>query len=193
MTIKPEEYLDLVESAVLRVAGSLPWLHDDFCQDGALALALVQAAKRFNPARGVEFSTYAWRRVCGAIRDSMRRMDPLSRSHRRELRETDDPTEQLTLSLDALDPKTELSLHGVIQDPGPNPEELAMRSEVIERVRQVRSRLPARLRKVLELRYDDTERTLNETGREIGVGGPRVWHLEKVALQRVRRRLAAAA
>ena len=46
---------------------------------GAGNLGLVEAARRFDPANGASFSTFARHRIRGAITDSLRRLDPVSR------------------------------------------------------------------------------------------------------------------
>jgi RNA polymerase sigma factor for flagellar operon FliA len=46
---------------------------------GAGNLGLVEAARRFNPAKGASFSTFARHRIRGAITDSLRGLDPVSR------------------------------------------------------------------------------------------------------------------
>jgi RNA polymerase sigma factor for flagellar operon FliA len=46
---------------------------------GAGNLGLVEAAHRFNPAKGASFRTFARHRIRGAITDSLRSVDPVSR------------------------------------------------------------------------------------------------------------------
>ena len=46
---------------------------------GAGNLGLVEASRRFNPAKGASFSTFARHRIRGAITDSLRGIDPVSR------------------------------------------------------------------------------------------------------------------
>ncbi|MGE0551142.1 MAG: sigma-70 family RNA polymerase sigma factor [Kofleriaceae bacterium] len=54
--------------------------HVDFEELVALGNAgLAEAAQRFDPARGVAFSTFAWYRVQGEIVDGLRRMTQLPR------------------------------------------------------------------------------------------------------------------
>jgi RNA polymerase sigma factor for flagellar operon FliA len=47
-------------------------------------LGLVDAAAKFDPAKGVKFDTYARHRVRGAILDGLREADPISRELRRK-------------------------------------------------------------------------------------------------------------
>lgn len=46
---------------------------------GAGNLGLVEAARRYNPSRGAPFGAFAGHRIRGAIMDSLRRIDPVSR------------------------------------------------------------------------------------------------------------------
>ena len=59
---------------------------------GMGAVGLIQAVDRYDPDRGVKFSTYALSRIRGAILDGLRQLDWLPRTIRekeRHLRETD--------------------------------------------------------------------------------------------------------
>jgi RNA polymerase sigma factor for flagellar operon FliA len=47
-------------------------------------LGLVDAAAKFDPAKGVKFDTYARHRVRGAILDGLRKADPIGRELRRK-------------------------------------------------------------------------------------------------------------
>lgn len=51
-------------------------------------LGLLEAARGFDPSRGLAFSTFAAPRIRGAILDELRRHDPLPRSVRRRSRDT---------------------------------------------------------------------------------------------------------
>lgn len=46
---------------------------------------LLDAVRRFEPARGLKFETYASRRIAGAIVDGQRKDDPLTRSARKRV------------------------------------------------------------------------------------------------------------
>lgn len=72
----------LVEHIVNRVAARLPstYSRDDLVQSGILGL--ISATVRFDPDQGVAFSSFAGRRIEGAIIDSLRRADWAPRSVR---------------------------------------------------------------------------------------------------------------
>ncbi len=76
----------LVEHLVNRLIRVLPNRLDrnDLVQAGMVGM--IEAVRRFDPDRGVAFSTFAGRRIEGSIRDSVRRADWLPRALRTEAR-----------------------------------------------------------------------------------------------------------
>ena len=56
---------------------------EDLIQEGCVGL--LDAARRFDPSRGIEFSTFAAPRIKGAISDAIRRSGPLTRSQHSRL------------------------------------------------------------------------------------------------------------
>ena len=92
--------LPFVESLARRVAASMPHSIElgDLVQDGMLGL--IDAARRFDEARGIKFETFAERRVRGAMIDALRR-DAWPRGVRRQRRELEAAREQLRRELGA--------------------------------------------------------------------------------------------
>src|SRR6476646_978533 len=90
--------LPFVEALARRMAASMPNSIDlgDLVQDGVLGL--IDAAHRFDEARGIKFETFAERRVRGAIIDALRR-DAWPRGVRRQRRELDAAREALRREL----------------------------------------------------------------------------------------------
>src|SRR6516162_3797719 len=90
--------LPFVESLARRVASSMPHSIElgDLVQDGMLGL--IDAAFRFDEARGIKFETFAERRVRGAMIDALRR-DAWPRGVRRQRRELDAAREALRREL----------------------------------------------------------------------------------------------
>ncbi|ODS58650.1 MAG: hypothetical protein ABS36_03730 [Acidobacteria bacterium SCN 69-37] len=95
-----EAGLPFVESLARRMASTMPHSIDlgDLVQDGVLGL--IDAAHRFDEARGIKFETFAERRVRGAIIDALRR-DAWPRGVRRARREIEAAREQLRRELGA--------------------------------------------------------------------------------------------
>ncbi|MFD1505468.1 sigma-70 family RNA polymerase sigma factor [Georgenia yuyongxinii] len=73
------------------------------------SLALVQAARAFNPELGVPFGRYAAVRVRGAIVDELRGMDWASRGARHRARRLAETSEQLTAALGRTPTREELA------------------------------------------------------------------------------------
>lgn len=89
-----------VESLARRVAASMPHSIDigDLVQDGMIGL--IDAANRFDEARGIRFETFAERRVRGAMIDALRR-DAWPRGVRRVRRQLEAAREELRRELGA--------------------------------------------------------------------------------------------
>src|ERR671933_958790 len=90
--------LPFVESLARRMAASMPHSIElsDLVQDGMLGL--IDAAYRYDEARGIKFETFAERRVRGAMIDALRR-DAWPRGVRRQRRELDAAREALRREL----------------------------------------------------------------------------------------------
>lgn len=70
-------HLALVKHVLGRLAADLPPGVDTENLESAGVLGLVEAANNFDPARNVQFNTFAYLRVRGAIIDELRRNSPL--------------------------------------------------------------------------------------------------------------------
>ena len=90
--------LPFVEGLARRMAASMPHSIDigDLVQDGVIGL--IDAANRFDEARGIKFETFAERRVRGAMIDALRR-DAWPRGVRRQRRELETAREELRREL----------------------------------------------------------------------------------------------
>jgi RNA polymerase sigma factor for flagellar operon FliA len=90
--------LPFVEALARRLATSMPHSIDigDLVQDGVLGL--MDAAQRFDEARGIKFETFAERRVRGAMIDALRR-EAWPRGVRRQRRELEAARESLRREL----------------------------------------------------------------------------------------------
>jgi len=89
-----EATLPFVEALARRMAATMPHSIDlgDLVQDGVIGL--IDAAERFDEARGIKFETFAERRVRGAMIDALRR-DAWPRGVRRMRRELEAAREKL--------------------------------------------------------------------------------------------------
>src|SRR5215831_3351463 len=92
--------IPFVEQLARRVAATMPHSIDigDLVQDGVIGL--IDAANRFDEARGIKFETFAERRVRGAMIDALRK-DAWPRGVRRQRRELEAAREALRRELGA--------------------------------------------------------------------------------------------
>ncbi len=90
------EHMHLVGYAVAQLASRIPrHVNRDDLESAGLA-ALAQAARGFDPDRGVRFDRYANTRIKGALLDELRRADWATRSVRARARQVAVVTEKLT-------------------------------------------------------------------------------------------------
>jgi len=94
-----DRYLPLVHHAVSSYAYRLPSYVDLDDLTGAATIGLVEAARRFDPSKGVPFEPWALQRIRGAILDAARSADFASRKTRSAARDMDRVTEDLTQKL----------------------------------------------------------------------------------------------
>jgi RNA polymerase sigma factor for flagellar operon FliA len=93
------QHLPLVHHVVADVMGRVPrHIPRDELTSSAL-FGLVQAARAFDPARGVTFERYARRRMQGALLDDLRSRDWASRGVRSQARKIRTATDELTVAL----------------------------------------------------------------------------------------------
>ncbi|WP_236832353.1 sigma-70 family RNA polymerase sigma factor [Blastococcus sp. KM273128] len=95
------EHLPLAAFAVNAVASRIS-LPSHVSREDLLScahVALVEVARRFDPAAGASFATYALARLQGAVLDELRSGDWASRSVRAAARRTDAAADALTVSL----------------------------------------------------------------------------------------------
>ena len=104
-------HLPLAQFAVNAVASRIS-LPSHVSRDDLLScasVALVEVARRFDPAAGATFATYALPRLQGAVLDELRSGDWASRSVRAAARRTDAAADALTISLGRPPTKEELA------------------------------------------------------------------------------------
>ena len=90
-----EEHISLVRYLAARISAKLPPGIEVDDLVGAGMIGLIDAADKFDAARGTRFRTYAERRIRGSILDHLRSLDWAPRSLRRRARELDAAHDQL--------------------------------------------------------------------------------------------------
>jgi RNA polymerase sigma factor for flagellar operon FliA len=103
------EHLGLVGHLAREAAARLPRHLDADDLVGAGSLALVQAARAFDPALGVPFARFASTRIRGAMIDHMRQRDWATRSVRSRARSLAAASEELTKALHRAPTEVELA------------------------------------------------------------------------------------
>lgn len=93
------EYLPLVQSVARRIHARLPQHVEIEDLISAGVLGLMDALDKFDPSKKVQFGSYAYYRIRGAILDSLRALDWGPRSLRQTGRAVDDTTRILTTQL----------------------------------------------------------------------------------------------
>lgn len=81
--------------------------YEDLVQEGFVGL--VQAVERFDPQRGLSFSTFATYRIAGSIKDAIRDIDTVSRGDVRKISAWNDAELILTQELGRMPTREELS------------------------------------------------------------------------------------
>lgn len=147
-------------------AGALEY--EDLLQDAWLGA--IDAVSRYDESQGWALSTFAHRRVRGAIIDGIRTRDHLSRSHRQRLRDAGETLSVLSLDADyslvGARGDASYSLTEVIEDPTAS--EAFAHIEDSDAVRKAVARLPERMRHVV-VEYYWGGRTLADIARSLGV------------------------
>lgn len=201
----------LVNHVVNRLCQRLPAnaSRDDLVQAGVMGL--IDASMRFDEAKGVAFSTYAVRRIEGAVLDLLRRNDWAPRSVRRKEREfaavadaaTVDPQEVHRLradiqkaSVDSLDRRVggdhgDVSLADTLIDYSSDPVDSRIdKIELRAFLRDAIALLPERQRVVLVGFYLEG-RTMTDLGQFLGVTQSRASQIKEEGLSTIRAALHA--
>lgn len=204
-------YQGLVREVAAKMVSGMPTSveMDDLVGDGVFGL--IDAIGRFEPDRGVRFEAYASIRIKGSIIDGLRAGDWVPRSVRSKLRDLDQAREALSggghspttedlagyldVSIDdvhdmradvaravaptSLDPM--VNEYGMF-DPGSDPSDLQINSEVSDVLVESISMLDKRSKAILALYYVE-DMTLREIGDVLGVTESRVCQLQSRLLQ----------
>ena len=178
----------LVGQTVLRLCprGSQNVEPDDLVSAGYQAL--IAAVDRFDPGRGVQFSSFAISLIRGAIREELRRQDWVPRLARQKQRDEGiEPLQVISLfdrtglHSEEVDP---LAVIEQIPDPGPGPE-----AQVFAKAQQGVwwwvKRLPQRERAVIE-QYYAGGRWFREIAEAMDLSVSRVCQLHDAGLTRLK-------
>ena len=209
-----QRYAPLIDRAARRLAArtGLRSAFDDLWSAGALGL--LEAAPRFDAARGVSFETFVEHRIRGAMLDELRKMDHLPRRLRSRTDDVqkvkqklaaqlgrDATTEEVAQALNVdleelsglealLEPHVPLdkATH-VLSNEGhsgePGIEEKVERAQLAKALAEGFKKLPERLQVVMGLHYVEGL-TYREIAKMLDVSEPRVCQLHADGLKRLR-------
>ena len=175
-----ERHLPLAYATARRLMRRLPASVelDDLVQDGARGL--LDAADRFDPARGVKFETFAEPRILGAMLDAQRVAGVRDRRWRTRQgggRRRPGNEREPGVFVDLKDAD--------LPSPLPGPDALAAAAEAAERVRGAVAVLPRRERFVVESYYWGGV-PLRKIGAALGVSESRAAQLHQRAIRMLR-------
>lgn len=212
----PAEDLSQHLSLVKKIAGSihkiLPASYDfgDVVSWGFIGL--IQAARSFDPTRGLSFSTHAYKRITGEILDQLRSDDwlpRLTRSRWTALQETIRGLEQhlgRTASHEEIATASELTLedlhdlinesnYAVVATEDVDPHLLEMYEPVAgdtrdciqhSHLQSLLDRLNERQRRIVQLYYEE-DRSMSEVGALLGITESRVSQLHTEMIDQLKR------
>lgn len=202
-----ESYRSYAHAIAAEVLRKLPPAVDKGDVRAAAELGLVEAARSFDPSRGVLFKTFAYYRIRGAIYDELRKAGCFSRHPklRFEAAANDymqdyasaspapqvapaDALAELQQLTSAVVSSYVLSLDALVRevpDGRPSPEEICSRQETRGRIRSALAQLPPKNREVVEAYYFG-DATLDEIGRKLGLSKSWVCRLHAKSLEMLR-------
>ena len=210
-----QETLGLVTSIAVKVRESLTHSLDldDLISYGREGL--VEAARRFDPSRGVPFASYSYHRIRGAIFDGLRRQGWLTRveyghflscanSYLMNLGDRDQPgapratkEERVTELASTLEDLAAIFIVSVASAEEADPPDPHSRDgfavladkRATREVRRALDRIPERERRILELHYFG-ELSLKATGQEMGLSKSWISRLHARAVRLMAEELA---
>jgi RNA polymerase sigma factor FliA len=208
-----QRYAPLIDRVARRIAArtGLRSAFDDLWSAGALGL--LEAAPRFDAARGVSFETFVEHRIRGAMLDELRKMDHLPRRLRSRTDDvqkvkqklagqlgreatTEEVAQAMNMDLEELsgleallEPHVPLdkATHALVSGEGHEPgvEEKIERAQLAKALAEGFKKLPERLQVVMGLHYVEGL-TYREIAKMLDVSEPRVCQLHADGLKRLR-------
>lgn len=174
----------LVKIIAKKKAADLPsFVHvEDLISAGWIGA--IKAVDRFDPARDVRLIDYAKWRIHGEIGDYLRSIDPLSRDHRKLVKQ-DEETRPATFSIDQKLPDYDVEgAHEVIPDARALSEQRRHEARLCLAAIYRRAHLRPRTSNVLKLYFEGE--TMKVIGHSIGVNESRVSQMCSRAIRKLR-------
>jgi RNA polymerase sigma factor FliA len=205
--------LTYAHAIAAEVSRKLPFVLERKEIQGWAELGLVEAAQSFDPLRGIQFKTFAYYRIKGAIFDGLRKMGWPSRGQYQKLRFEMSANEYLKDVSGVTPPAVSgeqqlqdlqnvtanvmscymLSLEAMPQEPVDHnqvsAEDKVLRDQQQKNLRLSLSQLPERNRRILQLFYFH-DQTLEEIGKQLGLSKSWVCRLHAKSLELLRTKLS---
>jgi RNA polymerase sigma factor (sigma-70 family) len=170
-----QQHMGFARGLAKRLGQSLPPHVDADALESDALLGLLMAARSFDPERGVAFTTYAAKRIHGAMLDGLRGRQGCSRGRR--------PPVVMSLAKRVLDTDgREVTLGDVLSE---NQEPVGAALECHEQVEHLLSCVQTTERRMVREYYFD-ELTQDEIGARHGMSASRVSQRLKAACERMR-------
>jgi RNA polymerase sigma factor for flagellar operon FliA len=204
--------LPYAHAIAAEVSRKLPLVVERKEIQGWAELGLVEAARSFDPTRGIQFKTFAYYRIKGAIFDGLRKMGWPSKAQYQRLRfemaaneymkdvaSVNSPSASAEHQVQDLRDVTTnvmscfmLSLDAMPQEPVDqhqvSAEDTVVRDQQHSKLKLSLAQLPERNRRVLELFYFE-DLTLEEIGKKLGISKSWVCRLHARSLELLRSQL----
>lgn len=182
MSIKPEDYVELVESIARSIKRRLP---DSVQVEDLIAagsFGLIDAASRYDPRRKTKFTTFATPRIRGAILDELRRMDWVPRLVRQR---GEEPTYMTNFSdlMNQSPDDDEDSDEFVIEDPS---KDIRDKIDLKQRLDAAINQLQPKYQQAVRLYYFDGL-TLKEAAKHLGITESRACQIVNKAVPQLKR------
>jgi RNA polymerase sigma factor FliA len=209
MTNLVEEHLGYAHAIAAEILKKLPPHVDRADVESAAELGLVQAARAFDPTRGIPFTTFAYYRIRGAIYDDLRqscRAVQVDQKSKFEQAANEFMTDHVS-GMAAAAPTFSgigslvsgiattylLSFESLSHEPASQeelPVDTLIREENRERLHQALARLPKRNREVLQAYYFE-DLSLEEIGRRHGLSKSWLSRIHARSIQLLREAMAS--
>lgn len=144
--------------------------------DQAARMGLIDAAFRFDAARGATFETFARWRINGAVRDYLRGLDFVSKEERAQIN-AGEASERVEIRVDDLymEPRAAQA----------SPEEASIAAQITAQIRSLMDGLSGRERTILR-QYYYHDKTMAVIGQDLGVGEARISQVHKRTIETLR-------